>query len=195
MVGYVSGGLRPARPGRESASRTAGRGFSSTANAGTLIFLALVLLAAVIGTVIALDTAATIRAENVGKVAVSATVTAHPQRARPPDRRLQAPVEWTVDGRTATATVHVPYDATRGSQVIVWLDAKGSVVGPPRNSWHAAMAGVSSGATILLAPISGALFFPWAARRLEGRGQGSRRHGTGGGTTTGPERNGSHVLE
>ncbi len=175
MVGYVSSGLRPGRPGQESAPRTAGREFSSTAITGTVICLALVLVAAVIGTVIALDTAATIRAENRGKVAVSATLTADPQRAAPPDRRFQAPVEWTVDRRTARATVHVPDDATRGSHVVVWLDAKGNLVGPRRNSWHAAMAGVSSGATILLAPISGALFFNWAAGRLEGRGHGSRR--------------------
>ncbi|WP_109522683.1 MULTISPECIES: hypothetical protein [Nocardia] len=195
MVGYAPGGLRPGGQAGEAASGTTGREFSPTAITGTVICLALVLLAAVVGTVIAFDTAATIRAENVGRIAVSATLTEYPHRATPPDRRFRAQVEWTVDGRTARATVLVPHDATRGSQVTVWLDANGSPVGPPRDAWHAAMAGVGCGAVILSVPIWGALVLGRSVRRSEACGHGSRGRGAGGGRTAGPERNGSHVLE
>lgn len=149
---------------------------------GALILLAVV-VAVVLGAVTYVDTAAEFAAEDARKTAVTATVAADPVRAPAPGRHFEAPVRWRTDGAWTTAIVRVPRHAVRGTELTVWLDDRGQLVGPPRSSWQAVSVGVGVGVGALVAVSLAMLGLPrWVRRLSTRRGHaGAAINGTAGG--------------
>lgn len=118
------------------------------------VMLVMVPVAGAVGT--ARYTAATerIRSENAAKVEVTATLLAKPTAApthstyRKAD--LEAPVQWSRNGQTGTATVTVADTANIGDQMRVWLGPQGTPTDPPQPPAAAVSAGIGAGVAVLL---------------------------------------------
>ncbi|WP_194814206.1 hypothetical protein [Nocardia sp. XZ_19_385] len=120
--------------------------------------LAAVPMAGAIGTASYTAAAARIDAENAAKVAVTATLTEEPQQVAAAMNRntatldiYTAPVRWTWQDRSGTATVNVPGGAAPGDQVRVWLGPDGNPAPGPLPSSAAATEGIGVALTVLSA--------------------------------------------
>ncbi|MDE1675010.1 hypothetical protein PWJ90_35970, partial [Nocardia gipuzkoensis] len=68
-----------------------------------------------------------IRTDNATKVAVTATITAEPHRAR---RTSIAEVRWAHDSAPGSATIIVPTASARGDRIPIWLDTNAAPTTP-----------------------------------------------------------------
>lgn len=126
--------------------------------------LAAVPLAGAVGTASYTSATARISAENATKVAVTATITQVPQQMAAPMNRntaaldvYTAPVRWTWQDRTGTATVGVPGDAALGDEIRIWLGPDGNPDAEPLPTSAAATEGIGSALTVLCAIWAAAL--------------------------------------
>ncbi|WP_157110712.1 Rv1733c family protein [Nocardia anaemiae] len=125
---------------------------------GPLIAVAVLVaipIAGVLGTSAYTEAAARIRAEDAAKSAVSAVITAEPERT--PSRLFEARVQWTHDGRPGAATVRVPSHAAVGDHVTVWLGPDRIPTAAPRRPGAAALSGIGVGVVVL----NGTWFVVW----------------------------------
>lgn len=134
------------------------------------VMLAMVSIAGAVGTAGYSDAVERIRSENAAKVAVSATVLAEPVEAasngpyRKPD--FQAPVRWSRNGESGSATVTVSENAALGSEVRIWLGPEGKPVDPPQPPSVAVSAGIGAGLAVLMLTWIGGLLLVWSVNRL-----------------------------
>ncbi|MGK8486894.1 Rv1733c family protein [Nocardia asiatica] len=92
-------------------------------------------------------TAERIRTDNATKVAVSATITAEPRRAR---RTSIAQVRWAHDSAPGSATVIVPTGSARGDRIAIWLDADAAPTTRPTKPARAVMVGIGAATVVLI---------------------------------------------
>ncbi|MEV0762704.1 hypothetical protein [Nocardia sp. NPDC050435] len=138
-----------------------------------LVVLAAVPLAGAAGTAAYSTAAARIDAANAAKVAVSATVEQDPQQLTAPLNRgavtldvHTAPVRWTWQDRSGSATVEVPAGSVPGTEVRIWLGPDGNPAPAPVPTSAAATEGISAGLTMLCAIWGGALAATWLTTLL-----------------------------
>ncbi|MGW4242627.1 Rv1733c family protein [Nocardia sp. NPDC004722] len=120
-----------------------------------VVVAAAVPVAGAIGTVSYTGAQARIAAQDAGKVRVSATETADAVALPDSDRyaghaeRYQAPVQWNIDGKTATATVDVPGPQATGATVSLWVKDGQPTLAPSRPG-AAAAEGIGTGLAVLV---------------------------------------------
>ncbi|WP_456237940.1 Rv1733c family protein [Nocardia terrae] len=120
-----------------------------------VVVAAAVPVAGAIGSVSYTGAQARIEAQDAGKVKVSATETADAVRLPDPDHyaghqdRYQAPVQWNIDGKTATATVDVTGPQPAGSTVTLWVKNGQPTLAPARPG-AAAAEGIGTGLAVLV---------------------------------------------
>ncbi|WUD66355.1 hypothetical protein OHA40_33245 [Nocardia sp. NBC_00508] len=140
-----------------------------------VVVLIAVPLAGAAGTTSYAAAAERIRADNTGKVAVTATVTGEPVRRVTTgrfegiDKQREATVHWTRGGREHSATVEVAGRTELGSRVTVWLGPDDKVTAPPRPSAHAAWSGILTGLVTLAGICCGAVALMLTTSWLLGR--------------------------
>ncbi|MGY1933540.1 hypothetical protein ACW9HM_34290 [Nocardia gipuzkoensis] len=89
-----------------------------------------------------------IRTDNATKVAVTATITAEPHRAR---RTSIAEVRWAHDSAPGSATIIVPTASARGDRIPIWLDTNAApTTPPPTKPARAVMVGIGAATVVLI---------------------------------------------
>ncbi|MGY2060209.1 hypothetical protein ACW9HQ_35540 [Nocardia gipuzkoensis] len=88
-----------------------------------------------------------IRTDNATKVAVTATITAEPHRAR---RTSIAEVRWAHDSAPGSATIIVPTASARGDRIPIWLDTNAAPTTPPTKPARAVMVGIGAATVVLI---------------------------------------------
>ncbi|RDI55296.1 Rv1733c family protein [Nocardia mexicana] len=140
-----------------------------------VVVLAAVPLCGAVGTARYGSAAVEVRAENAGKVPVTARVIDDPvqvTRSRgngPYDERFHARVEWIRDGRSGVATTEVDRSARVGDPVSVWLARDGSRVDPPSPASSAAWRGIGLGLGILVEIWAATAAALWLTAWVSGR--------------------------
>lgn len=116
-----------------------------------VVVLAAIPVAGTVGSAAYVAAGERIRAANSGKPSAVATVLESPTRTVSVSQRgvgterYSAPVTWSSDGRSGTATVETTASAAAGNSVSVWLSGDGRPTGAPQNSSTAAAAGIGAG--------------------------------------------------
>ncbi|MEV0246318.1 hypothetical protein AB0H76_07015 [Nocardia sp. NPDC050712] len=129
-----------------------------------LAVLAAVPLAGAAGTAAYSAAATRLGAENATKVAVTAVIVQPPQQVA---ARLNqsgasldvftAPVRWTWQDRSGTATIGVPGSGVPGDEVRIWLGPDGNPADAPLPTSAAASEGIAAGLMVLCVTWAGAL--------------------------------------
>ncbi|WP_369640499.1 hypothetical protein [Nocardia sp. JMUB6875] len=119
-----------------------------------VVVVAAVPVAGAIGTVSYTGAQARIAAQDAGKTKVNATETADAVRVAGSDhyagqQRYQAPVQWDIDGKAATATVDVPGPQLTGATVTLWVKNGQPTLAPARPG-AAAAEGIGTGLAVLV---------------------------------------------
>ncbi|NNH69332.1 hypothetical protein HLB23_05505 [Nocardia uniformis] len=113
-------------------------------------------LAGAAGTAAYTSSAERIRTDNSAKTVVTATVTGDPERKIRAEHNgteewFEAPVRWSLEGRSAMANVSVPGSTAAGDAVPVWIGPDGTPTGAPQSPGAAAAHGIARGLLVLLA--------------------------------------------
>ncbi|WP_326362287.1 Rv1733c family protein [Nocardia sp. CDC160] len=120
-----------------------------------VVVAAAVPIAGAVGTVSYTGAQARIAAQDAGKTKVTATETADAVRLPDSDHyaghqdRYQAPVQWTIDGKSGTATVDVIGPQAAGSSVTLWVKDGQPTLAPARPG-AAAAEGIGTGLAVLV---------------------------------------------
>nr|WP_157514445.1 hypothetical protein [Nocardia concava] len=119
-----------------------------------VVVVAAVPVAGAIGTVSYTGAQARIASQDAGKTKVNAIETGDAVRVAGSDhyagqQRYQAPVQWEIDGKTATATVDVTGPQVTGATVTLWVKNGQPTLAPARPG-AAAAEGIGTGLAVLV---------------------------------------------